>query len=39
VQEAIAQLDQLTDNLHVKHLQKFIQFSLADNRRGLIGGK
>jgi UDP-N-acetylglucosamine acyltransferase len=39
VQEAIAQLDQLTDNPHVKHLQKFIQFSLADNRRGLIGGK
>jgi UDP-N-acetylglucosamine acyltransferase len=39
VQEAIANLDQLTDNPHVKHLQKFIQFSLADNRRGLIGGK
>jgi UDP-N-acetylglucosamine acyltransferase len=39
VQKAISQLDQLTDNLHVKHLQKFIQFSLADNRRGLIGGK
>jgi UDP-N-acetylglucosamine acyltransferase len=39
VQEAIAQLDQLIDNGHVQHLQKFIQFSLADNRRGLIGGK
>lgn len=39
VQEAIAQLDQFTDNPHVKYLQKFIQFSLADNRRGLIGGK
>jgi UDP-N-acetylglucosamine acyltransferase len=39
VQEAIAQLDQLIDNRHVQYLQKFIQFSLADNRRGLIGGK
>ena len=39
IQEAIAQLAQLTDNRHVQHLQKFIEFSLADNRRGLIGGK
>lgn len=39
LQEAIAQLDQLIENGHVQHLQKFIQFSLADNRRGLIGGK
>jgi UDP-N-acetylglucosamine acyltransferase len=39
VQEAIAQLNQLADNRHVQYLQKFIQFSLADNRRGLIGGK
>lgn len=39
VQEAICQLDQLTENPHVQYLQKFIQFSLADNRRGLIGGK
>lgn len=39
VQEAISQLDQLTDNQHVQYLQKFIQFSLADNRRGLIGAK
>ena len=37
--EAIAQLDKLIDNRHVKYLQKFIQSSLTDNRRGLIGGK
>ena len=39
IQEAIAQLDSLADNRHIRHLQQFIQFSLADNRRGLIGGK
>ena len=39
IKEAIASLDELTDNPHVQHLQKFMQFSLADNRRGLIGGK
>ena len=39
INEAIAQLDQFSDNQHVKYLQKFIQFSLADNRRGLIGAK
>ncbi|MEL6494346.1 MAG: acyl-ACP--UDP-N-acetylglucosamine O-acyltransferase [Cyanobacteria bacterium J06623_7] len=37
--EAIAQLDELADNLHVKYLQKFIRSSLADNRRGLVAGK
>lgn len=39
LKEAIAKLDQLTTNPHVQHLQQFMQFSLADNRRGLIGGK
>lgn len=39
IQEAIAKLDQLGDNQHIQALQQFIQASLADNRRGLIGGK
>jgi UDP-N-acetylglucosamine acyltransferase len=39
VKDAIAQLNHLSDNRHIKHLQKFMQFSLADNRRGLISGK
>lgn len=39
IKDAIAQLDSMSDNRHVRQLQKFIQFSLADNRRGLIGGK
>ena len=39
MEEAIARLDQETDDPHVKHLQKFMQFSLQDNRRGLIAGK
>ncbi|MEO1672674.1 MAG: acyl-ACP--UDP-N-acetylglucosamine O-acyltransferase, partial [Cyanobacteria bacterium J06631_2] len=39
MQEAIAGLTQDTDDRHVKHLQKFMQFSLADNRRGFIAGK
>ena len=37
--EAIDQLDSLVDNKHVRYLQKFMQSSLADSRRGLIGGK
>jgi UDP-N-acetylglucosamine acyltransferase len=39
IQTAIAQLDELIDNPHVRHLQKFIQLALADSRRGLIAGK
>ncbi len=39
LQDAIAQLDLLSDNPHIQHLQKFMQSSLTDNRRGLIGGK
>ncbi|HEY9769644.1 MAG TPA: acyl-ACP--UDP-N-acetylglucosamine O-acyltransferase [Coleofasciculaceae cyanobacterium] len=39
LQDAIAQLDLLSDNSHIQHLQQFIQYSLADHRRGLIGGK
>lgn len=38
-QDAIAQLELLTDSQHVQHLKKFMQDSLADNRRGLISGK
>ena len=34
--DAIAQLDTLSDSRHIQYLQKFIQYSLADNRRGLI---
>lgn len=37
--EAIAQLEQLSGDRHIKHLQKFIQLSLRDGRRGLIAGK
>ncbi|MEL6929410.1 MAG: acyl-ACP--UDP-N-acetylglucosamine O-acyltransferase [Cyanobacteria bacterium J06600_6] len=39
INEAIAQLDTLSGNCHVRNLQKFIRLSLADNRRGLISGK
>ena len=39
VKDAIAQLDLLSDNKHIKHLQHFIQLSLDDGRRGLIAGK
>lgn len=39
LQEAIAQLDLLTDNQHIRHLQQFFQLSLTDERRGLIGKK
>ena len=39
LKEAIAQLDSMSDSGHVRQLQKFIQLSLSDNRRGLIGGK
>lgn len=39
LQDAIAQLKQFTDNQHVQHLQEFMQYSLASNRRGLIGRK
>ena len=37
MQDAIAQLDSLSDDRHVRHLQRFIQLSLDDGRRGLIG--
>ena len=39
LKDAIAQLDLLPDNKHIKHLQHFIQLSLDDGRRGLIAGK
>ena len=39
LEKAIAQLDDLLDNPHIQHLQKFIQLSLTDSRRGLIAGK
>lgn len=39
LQDAIAKLDLLSDNPHIEHLQQFIQYSLCDRRRGLIGGK
>ena len=37
--QAIAQLDPLLDNLHIQHLQDFIKLSLTDGRRGTIAGK
>lgn len=39
IKDAIAQLDSIGDSRHVRQLQKFIQLSLADSRRGLINGK
>ena len=39
LKDAIAQLELLRDSQCVRHLQKFMQSSLTDNRRGLIGGK
>lgn len=39
IKDAIAQLDLLTNNPQVQHLQEFMQSSLDDNRRGLISGK
>ena len=39
LEEAIAQLDTLGDNRHVRNLQKFMRSSLEDRRRGLIGKK
>ena len=39
VKDAIAQIDELSGDRHVRHLQKFIQLSIADGRRGLIAGR
>ncbi len=39
LKDAIVQLDMLSDNKHILHLQKFIQLSLANGRRGPISGK
>ncbi len=39
MKDAILHLDELADNQHIRHLQKFIQLSIADGRRGLIAGK
>ncbi len=39
LKDAIVQLEALADSQHVRHLQEFMQYSLAHNRRGLIGRK
>ena len=39
VQDAVAQLDEFSDNRHIRHLQQFMQLSIADGRRGSIAGK
>ncbi len=39
LKDALVQLEVLGDSQHVQHLQQFLQYSLAHNRRGLIGGK
>jgi len=39
LQKAISNLDEWSDNRHIRHLQKFVQLSQTDNRRGLISGK
>ena len=38
-EEAIAQLEPLSNSQHIQYLQKFMQHSLADRRRGLISSK
>lgn len=37
--DAIAELEALSDNKHIRHLLKFMNLSLTDGRRGLISGK
>ncbi|MGC9527748.1 MAG: acyl-ACP--UDP-N-acetylglucosamine O-acyltransferase [Limnospira sp.] len=37
--EAIAQLEQLPENPHLEHLQRFVRLSQTPERRGLIPGK
>ncbi|MCC0176732.1 acyl-ACP--UDP-N-acetylglucosamine O-acyltransferase [Waterburya agarophytonicola K14] len=39
LQDAIAHLDEFPDSQHIQHLQEFMQYSIADGRRGLIAGK
>lgn len=39
LKDAIAQVAQISDSKHIKHLSKFMQLSLSDKRRGLIAGK
>ena len=39
VKDAMTQIDLLAGDRHVRHLQEFIQLSIADGRRGLIAGK
>jgi UDP-N-acetylglucosamine acyltransferase len=39
LKDAIVKLDLLSDSKHIRHLQQFIQHSLADKRRGTIGRK
>ena len=39
VKDAIAQIDELSGDRHVRHLQQFVRLSIGDGRRGLIAGK
>lgn len=39
LEQAIAYLDEFSASQHIKCLQEFMRFSLADGRRGLISGK
>ena len=39
LKDAIANLDELSGDRHVKHLQNFLQLSIGNGRRGLIAGK
>lgn len=39
LKDAIVKLELLSDSQHIRHLQQFIQHSLADGRRGSIGRK
>jgi len=37
--EGIQQLEQFAENEYIQHLQRFLQLSLTEGRRGLISGK
>ena len=39
IKDAMAQIDELSGDRHVRHLQEFIRLSITDGRRGLIAGK
>lgn len=39
IKDAVLSLSELSNSQHIRHLQEFIQSSIADGRRGLVAGK